>query len=115
MLGHKLQVVENEKGLEIVLSSDMKSVEQCMYAANRANRALGIINRKIRNKEPAIMLKLYKALLTPHLEYCVSAWNPHYSKDTELRRECKGYLLRCLTVWATYHIRKGRKACSYGD
>jgi len=31
MLGHKLQVVEREKDLGIMLCSDMKSVEQCMY------------------------------------------------------------------------------------
>ena len=30
MLGNKLQVVEKEKDLGIMLSSDMKSVEQCM-------------------------------------------------------------------------------------
>ena len=84
MLGHKLQVAEREKDLGIMLSSDMKSVEQCMYAANRANRALGMIKRTISNKEPAIMVKLYKALVRPHLEYCVSAWNTYYSKDKEL-------------------------------
>jgi len=84
MLGHKLQVVEREKDLGIMLSSDMKSVEQCMYAANRANRALGMIKRTIRNREPEIMVKLYKAIVRPHLEYCVSAWNPHYSKNKEL-------------------------------
>jgi len=45
--------------LEFMLSSDMKSVEQCMHAANRANRALGMIKRTIRNREPEIMVKLY--------------------------------------------------------
>ena len=69
MLGHKLQVVEREKDLGIMLSSDTKSVEQCIYAANRANRALGMIKRTIRNREPAIMVKLYKAIVRPHLEY----------------------------------------------
>jgi len=76
-IAHKLQVVEREKDLGIMLSSDMKSVEQCVYAANRANRALGMIKRTIRNKEPEIMVKLYKAIVRPHL-YCASAWNPHY-------------------------------------
>ena len=40
-----------------MLSSDMKSIEQCMYAANRTNGALGMIKRTIRNKEPAIKVK----------------------------------------------------------
>jgi len=63
MLGHKLQVAEREKDLGIVFSSDTKSVEQCMYAANRANRVSGMIKRTISNKEPDIMVKLSKALV----------------------------------------------------
>ena len=30
------------------------------------------------------MLNLYKTLVRPHVEYCVSAWSPHYKKDKEL-------------------------------
>jgi len=30
------------------------------------------------------MISLYKTLLRPHAEYCVSAWSPYYKKDKEL-------------------------------
>jgi len=33
-----------------------------------------------------MMVNLYKSLVTPHLEQCVtvSVWSPHYQKDKEL-------------------------------
>jgi len=45
---------------------------------------LGMINMTIRYKERKIMVTLYKSLVRPHLEYCVSAWSPHYLKNKEL-------------------------------
>ena len=49
-------------------------------------RFVGIeqIKRTISYKKPEIMVRLYKTLVRPHLEYCVSAWSPHYIKDEEL-------------------------------
>ena len=35
-------------------------------------------------KKPEIMVRLYKTLVRPHLEYCVSVWSPHYTKDKKL-------------------------------
>ena len=43
----------------------MKSTIQC---AKRANRVLGMIKRTVVSREKSIMLKLYKALVRPHLE-----------------------------------------------
>ena len=43
-----------------------------------------MIKRTISYKKPEIMVRLYKTLVRPHLEYCVSAWSPHYIKDKEL-------------------------------
>jgi len=68
-----------------VISDDGKTLSQCQYAYNKAIRILGMINRTIRYKERRIMVRLYKSLVRPHLEYCMGAWSPHYLKDKELR------------------------------
>ena len=69
------------------------------------------------------MMSLYKTLVRPHVEYCVSASNPHYIKDKNLilkiqRRftkminnmEGKTYeeRLQCLKLW-TLEERKNRQ------
>jgi len=43
-----------------------------------------MIKRMIIHKDPKILLNLYKALVKPHVEYCVSAWSSYYKKDNEL-------------------------------
>ena len=42
---------------------------------------LGLIKRTIKHKDMTVMVQLYKSLVRPNLEYCSSAWSPHYSKD----------------------------------
>jgi len=67
-----LEVVDQVKDLGIIISSDLKCSQQCLYACNKANKVLGMIRRTITNKEPRIMLSLYKTLVRPHVEYCNS-------------------------------------------
>jgi len=47
---------------------------------------LGVLKRTVMNKIHAIglMINFYKSLVRPHVEYCVSAWSPHYAKDKHL-------------------------------
>jgi len=49
-----------------------------------ASRALGLIGRTISYKSKAVLLRLYKTLVRPHVEYCISAWSPYYVKDKQL-------------------------------
>ena len=60
-----------------------------------AARTLGMINRTITYKERGILVNLYKSLVRPHLEYCMSVWSPHYAKDKELLERCRGDLQEC--------------------
>ena len=42
---------------------------------------LGFIGQNIEYRSWDILLKLYKTLIRPHLEYCVQFWSPYYKKD----------------------------------
>ena len=73
-----------------------------MYlAVKNANFILGLIRRSIKNKNKHIIVKLYKGLVRPKLEYCVQAWRPFLKGiienlekvqhlATRLIEECKG-------------------------
>jgi len=47
--------------------------QQCMYAYNKTNKVVGMTRRTIKNKEPKIMVNLYKTLVMPPVQYYSSA------------------------------------------
>ena len=42
-----------------------------------------MIKRGFKNKTRAVMLPLYKAMVRPHLDYCIQASRPHLRKDID--------------------------------
>ena len=72
-----------EKDLEVTFSADMKISEQCQIAASKGNKILGLIRRTITYKEKQLIVPLYKAIVRPHLEYCIQAWRPYRKKDID--------------------------------
>ena len=111
-----------EKDLGVTFSADMKVSEQCGIAASKGNPILGLIRRTIRYKEKQLIVPLYKAIVRPHLEYCIQAWRPYCKKDidkleriqrratkmiSELRDlSCESCLLQCgLTTLETRRLR----------
>ena len=70
-------------------------------AAKKANCVLGMIKRNIKCKNTAIIMRLYKSLLRPRLEYCIQAWSRYHKKDIEV--------LERVQKWAT------KMVYGYGD
>jgi ribonucleases P/MRP protein subunit RPP40 len=90
-----------ERDLGVIIDKTMKFSEQCNIAAKNANMTLGMIKRNIVSRNKNIIIKLYKALVRPKLEYCIQAWRPYLKKDidklekvqrraTKIITECKG-------------------------
>ena len=66
------------------MNANMKVSEQCRIAASKGNHVHGMIRRNITYKENSLIVPLYKAIVRPHLEYCIQAWNPHLRKDLDM-------------------------------
>ena len=49
----------------------MKISEQCDIAASKGNKILRLIRRNITYKDKKLIIPLYKAIVRPHLEYCI--------------------------------------------
>jgi ribonuclease P/MRP protein subunit RPP40 len=81
---NKIAVSKQEKDLGVIVDKSGKSSEQCIVAVKKANGMLGMIKRNIKFKSKSVIVKLYKSLVRPRLEYCIQAWSPHLRKDIDM-------------------------------
>lgn len=79
-----LKKSKQERDLGVIIDSSGKSTEQCIMAVKKANTVLGMIKRNIVYKSKDVIVRLYKALVRPKLEYCVQAWCPYLKKDISI-------------------------------
>jgi hypothetical protein len=107
MNGKSLEKVEQEKDLGVIVTRDLKVSNQCIQACNKASMMLGMIKRSIAYKDPRILVKLYKSLVRPHLEYCTAAWSPYYVKDKNLLESIQHRFTRMIPGFAakSYDVR----------
>ena len=70
-----------ENYLGVTFSADMKVSEQCGIAASKGNKIVRLIRRTITYTEKQLIVPLYKAIVRPHLEYCIQAWRQYRKKE----------------------------------
>src|SRR6218665_1086242 len=85
--GVALRASEEERDLGVIMHSSAKPSRQCVEAAKRANRILGMIKRTIVSSEQDVVLRLHKSLVRPHLEYCVQTLSPYLRQVLEYTLE----------------------------
>ena len=87
-----------EKNLGVTFSADMKVSEQCGIAASKRNQIIWLVRRTIMYKEKQLIVPLYKAIVKPHLEYCIQAWRPYRKKDIDKLERIQRRATK-MTVW----------------
>ena len=83
MGGMGLKVSEEERDLGVIMHKSAKPSWQCAEASKKANSTLGIIRGTIVTRDKDTILRLYKSLVRPQLEYCIQVWSPYLKQDME--------------------------------
>jgi len=79
--GEKLQKSETQRDLGILVQDSPKVNMQVQLAVRKVNSMLAFISRRLEYKSRDVLLRLYKALVRPYLEYCEQFWAPYLRKD----------------------------------
>src|SRR6218665_1183085 len=87
MGGKVLKVSEEERDLGVIMQRSAKPSRECAEASKRANSTLGMIRRTIVTRDKDTILRLYKSLVRPQLEYCIHVWSPHLKQDMEKKEK----------------------------
>ena len=80
----RLQIVEHEKGLGLIVDSELKFEDHITRIVKKANSVMGMIRRNFAFLDRDMFKQLFVAMVRPHLEYGATVWNPHFKKQITL-------------------------------
>ena len=104
---HPLEAVTSYKYLGVILTANLSWSSHIQATCSKTRRLLGMIYRKFyRHSSTDALIKLYIALILPHLQYCASVWDPAPSSiNAKKLEDVQNFALRlCTKRWsADYH------------
>ena len=80
---HIIEKTSVERDLGIMISKDLKWVDQTVKATNAAKAIIDQLRNSLTYFDAELVRLIYVSLIRPHLEYAVPVWNPHLRKDIE--------------------------------
>ena len=73
------------------VDADMNFEEHMASKVKKANQIVGLIRRSFTYLDGKSFVKLYTALVRPHLEYAQCVWSPHLKKHQDMLEKVEGY------------------------
>ena len=81
LCGTAIQPAQSVRDLGVVIDQDLKFHEHTSLVTNKANRVLGLIKSSFAYLDSNMLVRLYKSMVRPILEYGNIIWGPHYLMD----------------------------------
>ena len=75
-----------ERDLGVRMDRWLNMSQRCAQVAKAASGILAWIRSGVVRRTREVILRLYSALVRPHLKYCVQFWVAQYRKNTEIQR-----------------------------
>ena len=82
--GEVIREAASERDLGVQVHEDLVFHEQCQIVVNKCRKLTGQIKRAFTNREPELMINIFKTYLLPILDFAVCAWSPWHRKDIDL-------------------------------
>ena len=79
----KLNHTTEEKDLGVFIDNKLNFNSHISQKIDKANNTLGAIRRSFSYLDKTILLRLYTALVRPHIEYANPVWSPRLRKDID--------------------------------
>ena len=77
----ELKTTEYEKDVGVTFSGDLKFNKHMNNVIKKGNQITGLIRRSFVYLDRTMLVKLYKSLIRPHLEYANVIWHPMYKNQ----------------------------------
>eukprot|EP00061_Rhincodon_typus_P006967 g28144.t1 len=74
---------EGQRGLGVLIQESLQVNMQVQLTVRKADATLAFILRRLEYKNKDVLLRLYKALMGLHLEYCEQFWALYLRKDVK--------------------------------
>ena len=84
MMGEQLGEVTTHQYLGVHIQNNLKWNKQAKHASDKATKILNFIRRNFHNCSKSVKVRLYQALVRPHIEYASVVWNPVTSENQNL-------------------------------
>ena len=90
-----------ERDLHVIIDDKLTFHSHVQHIVSHASSSLGILKQTINSRQASIFIKVYKALVRPHLDFGMCLAGPSYQQDVKLIETIQRQATKCIKSLAS--------------